>query len=429
MNAEPFGRPATTNTGRVLRWGVAGVVLAAAAFGAYRLTRGSPVEKPVAPTVDSMAGMADMPGMDHGAAAPAERAVHLTAEEQRRIGVTFATATEGDLSHEVRTVAQVTYDETRLTVVSLKVDGWIEELYANATGQPVQKGDPLFSIYSPMLVTAQQELLLAGQLAGEVKTGSTTAQSGASDLRAAARARLLQWNVSPEEIQAAERDGKPRHALTFASPLTGIVVEKTIVKGQRVMAGDVLYRLANLGTVWLDGEVFEQDLPDVRVGQEVTAEFPALPGATRHGRISYIYPTLNTETRTAHIRVELANPGFELKPGMFATIRFTSLSRRALTVPRSSVLATGERNMVFVRDADGRFVARDIVIGKSSADRVEVLRGLAAGETVVASGTFLVDAESNLDKALGGMGDMPGMSVKPSGKSAPAAKTGGQHDH
>ena len=425
MTDEPFGRPTMTNTGRVLRWGVAGLVLAATAFGIYRLTRGSPQGKPPAGATDSMA---DMPGMDH-TAAPAERAVHLSPEEQRRIGVTFATATEGNLSHEIRTVAQVTYDETRLTVVSLKVDGWIEELYANATGQPVQKGDPLFSIYSPMLVTAQQELLLAGQLTSDVNSGSATARSGASDLRAAARARLLQWNVSPQDIQAAEREGAPRHALTFVSPVTGIVVEKTIVKGQRVMAGDVLYRLANLSSVWLDGEVFEQDLPDVRLGQEVTAEFPALPGATRHGRISYIYPTLNTETRTAHIRVELANPGLELKPGMYATIRFTSLSRRALTVPRSSVLATGERNLVFVRDADGRFVAREIVIGKTGADRVEVLRGLVAGETVVASGTFLVDAESNLDKALGGMGDMPGMSVKPSGKPAPKPATGGQHDH
>lgn len=428
MNDEPFGRPAMTNTGRVIRWGVAGLVLVATAFGVYRLTRGSPEAKPAVAAADSMAGMADMPGMDH-AAAPTERVVHLSAQEQQRIGVTFATATEGNLSHEVRTVAQVTYDETRLTVVSLKVDGWIEELFANATGQPVQKGDPLFSLYSPMLVTAQQELLLAGQLATDVTAGSATARGSANDLRAAARARLLQWNVSPQDIQAAERDGAPRRALTFASPIDGIVVEKTIVKGQRVMAGDVLYRLANLSTVWLDGEVFEQDLPDVRIGQEVTAEFPALPGASRHGRISYIYPTLNTETRTAHIRVELANPGLQLKPGMYATIRFTSASRRALTVPRSSVLATGERNLVFVRDADGRFVARDIVIGKTSADRVEVLRGLQAGETVVASGTFLVDAESNLDKALGGMGDMPGMSVKPSGKPAPAPKTGGQHDH
>ena len=422
MNDQPFGRPATTNRGRALRWGVASLVLMITAFGVYRFTRRSPEIKPAA--VDAMAGM---PGMDH--AAPGERVVNLTPQEQQRIGVTFATATEGNLSHEVRTVAQVTYDETRLTVVSLKVDGWIEELFANATGQAVQQGDPLFSLYSPMLVTAQQELLLAGQLANDVNTGSPTARSGASDLRAAARARLLQWNVSPQDIQAAERDGAPRRALTFTSPTTGIVVEKTIVKGQRVMAGDVLYRLANLSTVWLDGEVFEQDLPDVRIGQEVTAEFPALPGATRRGRISYIYPTLNTETRTAHIRVELANPGFDLKPGMYATIRFTSLSFRALTVPRSSVLATGERNLVFVRDADGRFVARDILIGKSVADRVEVLRGLRAGETVVASGTFLVDAESNLDKALGGMGDMPGMSVKPSGKTGPAPATGGQHDH
>lgn len=422
MNDQPFGQPAATRRGRILRWGIAALALMITAVAVYRLTRGSPQAKLVA--VDSMAGM---PGTEP--VGGKEQVAILSKAEQQRIGVTFATVKEGNLSHEIRTVAQVTYDETRLAVVSLKVDGWIEELFANSTGQAVKKGDPLFSIYSPMLVTAQQELLLAGQLATDVHTGSAAARRGAGDLRAAARARLLQWNVSPQEIEAAERDGVPHHALTFASPVTGIVAEKTIEKGQRVMAGDVLYRLADLRTVWLDGEVYEQDLPDVHLGQEVTAEFPALPGATRHGRIGYIYPTLNTETRTAHIRVVLANPGLELKPGMYATIRFVSVSRRALTIPRSSVLATGERNLVFVRDSDGRFVARDIVMGKAVADRVEVLRGLRSGEVVVASGTFLVDAESNLDKALGGMGDMPGMSVKPSGKPTPIPPTGGQHDH
>jgi len=177
------------------------------------------------------------------------------------------------------------------------------------------------------------------------------------------------------------------------------VVEKTIVKGQRVMAGDVLYRLANLGTVWLDGEVFEQDLPDCGSARKSP---PNSPPPRCHPPRTHQLHLSHPQHRNAYCAYPRGTreSGFELKPGMFATIRFTSLSRRALTVPRSSVLATGERNMVFVRDADGRFVARDIVIGKSSADRVEVLRGLAAGETVVASGTFLVDAESNLDKAL-----------------------------
>jgi Cu(I)/Ag(I) efflux system membrane fusion protein len=427
MNEYPFGRPATTPRGRALRWTAAILVLAVTAFGAYRFTRGATEEQPAtADAMAGMAGMAGMPGMEP--ADSSDRVVNLTKEEQQRIGVTFAIAREGNLSHEIRTVAQVTFDETRLAVVSLKVDGWVEELFVNATGQTVRRGDSLFSIYSPQLVTAQQELLLAGQLASDVNTGSAAARSGATDLRTAARARLRQWNVPPEEIQAAERDGVPRHALVFTSPVTGIVVAKSIVQGQRVMAGDVLYRIADLSTVWLDGEVYEQDLPDVHLGQEVTAEFPALPGASRHGRISYIYPTLNTETRTAHVRVELANPGLELKPGMYATIRFVSASHRALTIPRSSVLATGERNLVFVRDADGRLVAREIVMGKTAADKVEVLRGLQAGEAVVASGTFLVDAESNLDKALGGMGDMPGMSVKPAGKAPPAPPTGGHDD-
>jgi Cu(I)/Ag(I) efflux system membrane fusion protein len=380
MIEQPFGQPAMTRRGRLLRRGTAALVIVIATVGVYLVTRGSP--RPVPAAADSMAGMPGMAAMTGSQAGDSgARVARLSAAEQQRIGVTFATVQEGNLSHEIRTVAQVTYDETRLAVVSLKVDGWIEELYANATGQVVHKGDPLFAIYSPLLVTAQQELLLAGQLTTDVTAGSAAARSGAGDLRAAARARLLQWNVSPQEIQAAERDGVPHHALIFTSPVTGIVAEKTIVKGQRVMAGDVLYRLADLSTVWLDGEVYEQDLPDAHAGQEVTAEFPALPGITRHGRIDYIYPTLNTETRTARVRVALSNPGLELKPGMYATIKFVATARRALTIPRSSVLATGERNLVFVRDSDGRFVARDIVVGKAVADRVEVLRGLQSAHS------------------------------------------------
>lgn len=429
MNSEPFGASSTAPRRRALQWAAAAVIFLATVASVYWLTREK--EQPgqgSAPPADEMAGMPGMASVPDTA-----RSVTLSVAEQRRIGVTFAEAAEGTLTHEIRTVAQVTYDETRVSVVSLKIDGWVEDLFADATGQAIRKGDPLFTVYSPMLVTAEQELLLARQLARDVAGGSSTARAGADNLQAAALGRLRQWDVSPAEIASVEREGTPRRALRFDSPVSGIISEKNIVRGQRIMAGDVLYRIADLSTVWLDGEVFEQDLPDVHLGQVVTAEFAALPGTSREGRISYIYPTLNTDTRTAHVRVVLPNPGLALKPGMYATIRFVSAAHRALTVPRSSVLATGERNIVFVRDSDGRFVARDIVVGRTSDERVEVLRGLHAGETVVASGTFLVDAESNLDKALGGMGDMPGMSVKPPATSRPTPTpppaAGGQRDH
>jgi len=206
--------------------------------------------------------------------------------------------------------------------------------------------------------------------------------------------------------------------------VSGVVVEKAVLLGQRVMPGEPLYKVADLSQVWLEGEVFERDLPAVRLGLSVTAELPSLPGETRRGRITFVSPALDPETRTARIRVELPNPGLRLKPGMYATIRFQSAGLPVVSVPRSAVLATGERNLVFVRDSDGRFTPRDVALGATTDERVEILRGVRAGEVVVASATFLVDAESNLGTVMGGMGDMPGMDVK-----APGPDTGGHDAH
>ena len=190
--------------------------------------------------------------------------------------------------------------------------------------------------------------------------------------------------------------------------------------GQRIMAGDVLYRVADLSAVWVEGEVFEQDLAKVRVGQAVYADFQSLPGEHRLGRIAYVYPTINAETRTARLRVVLPNGDMKLKPGMYATLRIAGTPRPAvLTVPRSAVLSTGERNIIFVKDASGMIAPREVTLGATSDTRIEVLRGLTAGETVVASATFLVDAESNLGTALGGMGNMPGMEVSVPPKALP----------
>jgi Cu(I)/Ag(I) efflux system membrane fusion protein len=199
--------------------------------------------------------------------------------------------------------------------------------------------------------------------------------------------------------------------------VSGVVIEKNVLGGQKIMAGEALYKVADLSDVWLEGEVFERDLPAVRVGTDVKAEFDALPGEVRTGRVSYLYPTLNPETRTARIRVALRNPRMQLKPGMYATIRIEGAAENAVSVPRSAVLSTGERTMVFVRRKDGMLEPREVKIGESTEDRTRIISGLTVGETVVASATFLVDAESNLSSSLGGMGDMPGMDIaKPSDK-------------
>jgi Cu(I)/Ag(I) efflux system membrane fusion protein len=353
----------------------------------------------------------------HGATqpAPGTAPVMISAEAAQRIGVTFAPVTLGPITREIRTVAQVTFDETRVKIISPKIDGWVEQLYVNFNGQPVSAGQALLSVYSPMLVSAQEELLLASKLSRSLSDASSEARSGSNDLSAAARRRLLYWDIAPAEIERIERTGQVRKNLTLRSPISGVVIEKNVLGGQKIMAGEALYKVADLSDVWLEGEVFERDLPAVRVGTDVKAEFDALPGEVRTGRVSYLYPTLNPETRTARIRVTLRNPGMRLKPGMYATIRIEGAAESAISVPRSAVLSTGERTMVFVRRPDGMLQPREVRIGESTEDRTRIISGVNIGETVVASATFLVDAESNLGSSLGGMGDMPGMDIaKPS---------------
>jgi RND family efflux transporter MFP subunit len=211
--------------------------------------------------------------------------------------------------------------------------------------------------------------------------------------------------------------------MTLRAPAGGYVLEKNVLAGQKVMAGDALYKVAELSIVWIEGEVFEQDLGAVHLGQVVRAEFQALPAESRVGRISYVYPTLNPDTRTVRVRVVVSNTDLRLKPGMYATIRIAGTARPSvLTVPRSAVLSTGERSIVFVRESNGQLAPREVALGASNDDRIEILRGVSPGETVVASATFLVDAESNLGKALGGMGNMPGMDMTTPPKPLPAKK-------
>jgi Cu(I)/Ag(I) efflux system membrane fusion protein len=387
---------------KILRVAGFGLLLAATGVAVYFATRTS---KPIAAEE----------GHRHGAAAGSDSAMPVTISPaaERRIGVTFAEATFGPLKRNVRTVGQLAYDETRVKAIAPRIDGWVDQLFVNFTGQAVRKGDPLFSVYSPMLVTAQQELLLAKRLLQEVQTGTPDAVQGATDLLESARRRLLYWEMPASEVRRIEETGEIEKTVTLRSPVNGVVVEKAVLAGQQIMAGQPLYKIADLSTVWLEGEVFEQDLPAVRLGEMVTAEFQALPGDLRRGRIAYIYPTLNPDTRTARVRVALPNPGLRLKPGMYATFRFESATSSAVTVPRSAVLSTGKRDLVFVRQPDGRLAPRDVQLGVATDDRVQVLRGLTAGEMVVASATFLVDAESNLGSALGGMAGMPGMDLSP----------------
>ncbi len=363
----------------------------------------------------------------HGTAVAADSAspVYLRPAEEHRIGVTYAVATPETLTRDVRIVGQVAAAESRETAVSLKVDGWVERLHVDFIGREVRAGEPLLELYSPMVASAAEELLLARRLLLEVGDDSSETAASARSLVASARRRLAWWDVPPSQIRRIEATGEAPRTVTLRAPFTGVVLEKGVVLGQRVMAGETLFRLADLAVVWVEGEVFEQDLPLIRLGMPVEAVFTALPGTVRQGRIVYVYPTVDEATRTVRVRVELPNARRDLKPGMYATLGVTAAQRRTeLTVPRSAVLSTGTRSLVFKRLPGGRLQPQEVRIGLATDDRVQILQGLAAGDTVVASGTFLVDAESNLGALMGGMGDMPGMDMAPPVPLDPKAPAG-----
>lgn len=413
MNApevNPFSPPAS-RARRVMRLGVFLALMAAVVLaGMWWSGRGGGA---------ASAGH-DMSAM--GASASTEvKPVALTPTERQRIGVTFAPTATGPVIRAVRVVGLVKEDETRIRALTARVDGFVEQLDVDFTGQLVDEGEPLLGLYAPEVVAAQSELLLALDLERSVSRGDAEAMASASRAVHAARQRLKLWNVPDDVVARVERTGQAERVVPLRSPYGGFVVEKRVVLGQRIMAGEPLYRLADLSVVWVEGEVFEQDLPLVRVGLTVTATFPALPGVERRGRVTYVYPTVDPSTRTARVRVELDNPGFRLKPGMYGSLDFEGRLADGLTIPRSAVVATGTRNLVFVKLPDGRFDPREVVVGAATAERIQILHGLAIGDTVVASGTFLVDAESNLGSLLGGMGDMPGMDM---GKPKPPPRPG-----
>lgn len=369
------------------------VVAAAAAVTAYSLLSGPAAE------VDAMAGM-DMTTT----AVPGDALlpVSLDPESARRIGVTYATVSRKPFGRVVTTIGNVTYDETRLVNVNPKIEGWVERLHVDFTGAPITKGQPLLDVYSPMLVSAQEELILALRLTQNATEGRAAQNAG--DLVESARRRLRYWDIPDAEIARIEREGTPQKTLTLIAPATGIVVEKNVVAGARIMPGMDLYRIADLSRIWIEGEVFEKDLSLVRLHQRATVAFDAYPGEVFDGVVTYVYPTVSVETRTGRVRVELSNPALRFKPGMYARMELASpAARDALMIPRSAVHYTGARTLVFVRAADGMLVHRDITTGLAAGEEIEVLAGLVEGEVVVSSANFLIDAESNMGQSMQGM--------------------------
>jgi Cu(I)/Ag(I) efflux system membrane fusion protein len=371
------------------------------------------------------ADMAGMPGMSVGAADTAKPAgerqpVHLTAAQAQAIGVTYTVVLRGPLARTVRTVGQVVPAEPGLADITPKIDGFVDRLFVDATGVTVRRGQPLLALYSPMLVSAQEELLTALHLAQTIDSTAPEAWRNAQDLLAAARRRLAYWDISAQQIERLERTGEVTKTLTLTAPFDGVVLEKMVVAGQGVMSGMKLYRLANLRTVWIEGEVFEQDLGLIRVGVPARIELTAYPGRSFPGRVSFVWPTVDERSRAGRVRVVLANPDGLIRPGMYATMLFDAvLGRELVNVPAEAVVMTGERNLVFVVAEDGMLQPREVTIGLRAGDRIEIRSGLKPGERVVARANFLVDAESRLSSGAG-MSGMPGMNMEQPGKERQA---------
>jgi len=326
------------------------------------------------------------------------------------MGVRTAKVEVRPLSRLTLAVGLVNFNERNLSTITTKVNGWVERLYVNATGDPVRKGQTLLSIYSPELVSSQEEYLLALRNLQAMKNSPVKEMAdGAKRLAEASRRRLEYFDIGPAQINALERTGQVKKHLTLASPANGIVTKRLVTQGMYVQAGMPLLEVADLSTIWVDADIYQYELPWIKVGQPVTMSLDYLPGETFQGKIDYIYPYLKEATRTAKVRLRFPNPGLKLKPEMFAQVKIESpVSHQAVVVPSEAVLDTGLKQHVFIALGQGRFEPREVKLGvHGDGNNVrEVLSGLTGGEEVVTSAQFLLDSESRFREAIQLM--MPG---------------------
>ncbi|HEY0665778.1 MAG TPA: efflux RND transporter periplasmic adaptor subunit [Gallionella sp.] len=358
----------------------------------YRNPMGLPDTSPV-PKKDAM-------GMDYVPVYEGEEqsssVVSISSDRVQKLGVKSETAALRELNVTLRANGRIEIDERGLHTIAPRFEGWVERLHVNTTGQAVSKGQPLFDVYSPELVSAQREHALALQGLAAITDADEEAKQGMQRLADASAARLKNWNMTGA-------DSTLQQGITFRAPANGIVIEKKAVQGMRFMPGEMLYQIADLSSVWVIAEVPERDIAQVRKGASVQVTVEAWPERVFEGRVGFIYPTLNEATRTVPVRIEVNNPKGMLKPAMFANVQIAAdRGGKVLAVPDSAVIDSGTRQVVLVRLAEGRFEARNVTIGRRDDNYAEVLSGIAEGEQVVTGANFLIDAESNLRAALGG---------------------------
>ena len=383
--------------------------------------------EPIPATEEGHAAHAGGPGSAAGAAGqvPGLAPIQISPERIQLIGVRTAVATKRAMGGRIELVGFVTPDEKSLRRVQIRTSGWIQKLYVNQTGETVRAGDPLLTIYSPELYQSEQEYLIelgghAGAMPGMDSPAGGAAPGSAgpheSGALEAARERLRLFGVPPQEIARLDRERTASTALTLRSPVTGTVLERNVVEGQSVGADTPLFTIADLARVWVLADLYEMDFGRVRVGDRAEFHVDAFPGRSFEGHVDFVYPTLSSETRTLKIRFALANPGGVLRPGMYGRAIVLAGTRSVLAIPAEAVVNAGEHDYAFLARAGGRFEPRGVTIGKGDGEWVPVLSGLAEGDTVVASASFLIDSESRLRSAISGLGGSGG----PEATGAPA---------
>ena len=328
--------------------------------------------------------------------------VEISSQQQQLIGVKTVKVSLKSIQKVIRTVGRIEADERKQATINTKIEGWIEKLHVDYTGRYVKKGDPLVEIYSPELLATQQEFLGVLKWAkqpADKKKDDTLSLMLAKDADAAldaARQRLRLWDISEAQIKKIEQTGKPVRTLTLYSPVSGFVTQKIAVLGMKVMPGEKLFDIADLSTLWIIADIYEYELPFVKVGQPARITLSYFPGKELSSKIDYIYPTISADTRTAKIRLTLSNPGGQLKPQMFTNVEIRIDLGKKLTIPDSAVIDTGKGQVVYVDRGNGIFEPREVELGLRADGAVEVLRGIKAGEKVASSANFLIDSEAQL---------------------------------
>jgi Cu(I)/Ag(I) efflux system membrane fusion protein len=377
------------------------------------MTAQSPKTPASAPTSD----MANTPGMNGSDSASMQNmapgTVMLSPATQQLIGVRYTEARNADLKRTLRTVGTVQMDEEKISRVHVKIAGWIDKVYLDYVGKLIKKGQPLFTLYSPDLVSTEQEYLIARKGQEYLsKAPYADAASGANSLLLATRDRLKLWDITDAQINALEASGKTERTTTLYSPINGFVMSRNAYEQAYVTPETDLYDIADLSTVWVSVDIYEYEAPYVHIGQPASMQLSYFPGKTYRGHVTYVYPTLDRKTRTIKVRLEFPNPGYELKPDMYADIQLAIDYGKQVVVPSEAVLNSGTRQVVFIAKPGGYFEPREIKVGDQFDGQYAVLAGLKPGEKIVASGNFLIDSESRLGAAMQGM--MPGMDMSSS---------------